>query len=91
MSDRMVKNTFKIDKFTGVVYMMVKTKDDWISWKLIPKVVCDTDSKNPNTINYQLFMGALAIRHTYLLNVNTGQAWILVEDKEGDLFFQTID
>ena len=91
MSDRAAKNTFKIDKFTGKVLALYQTTDDLLYWKLVPREASISDTQKPDSVNYQLYMGAVAMRHTYLVNINTGQTWILVINEDEELSFQAFD
>jgi hypothetical protein len=77
------KWTFRLDKYCGQVSQLVKTKDDDVAWESMPVVgliKCLSDSRP----RFQLFSSGLAARHTYLLNVETGQSWVLstVKDKK---------
>lgn len=82
-----VKWTFRLDKYCGQISQLVKTKDDDVAWESmivvgLPK--CPTDSR----VRFQLFSSGLAARHTYMLNLETGQSWVLstVKDKkQGDV------
>jgi len=82
------KGTFKIDKFTGNVYQLVKTSTGTISWDLIIKEKVKGEVIKQGKVNYQFFTSGLAMKFTFLLNVNSGQTWQLVEDKKGLLSFQ---
>ena len=37
-------------------------------------------------VNYQVFTSDLAVRMTYLINVNTGASWQLAADEEGNFW-----
>ena len=85
-------NTFKLDKYTGKVYAFVTTKSDWFTWQEIPKSVVTSDIIISEKINYQLFMGGILAKDCFLLNINTGVTWVLVEDKKsGNLFFEVFE
>ena len=75
-------NTFKLDKFTGKVYMFVSTKDDWYTWQEVYKGNVELDKVIPEKINYQIFMGGIAAKDCFLININTGVTWMLTEDKK---------
>lgn len=91
MSEIAVKLTFKIDKFSGEVYQLVELKNKALAWQLVTKQGSSLDIKKDMAINYQLFSSGIGIRHTYLINTNSGLTWQLVNDKEGSLFFQLIE
>ena len=73
--------TFKIDKYLGLVYMMfIDSTTNLAFWSLID-VYPGTGKEiiNPNKINYQLIISGIALRYIYLININTGNTWMLYE------------
>lgn len=92
MSDRTVKLLFKIDKFTGQVFYdkNIKFTDGGTIWLEAFRDESAFDIRKDNTINYQLYIGGLAARHVYLLNIHTGVLWQLVETEEKLFYFQRI-
>lgn len=75
------KGTFKLDSYTGNVYQLVLNANDNETWQLMKKDSSSTpDIKHYNSKNYLLFVSTLAMRFTYLMNVNTGATWQLTED-----------
>lgn len=90
MSDLVASNSFKIDKYTGNVYQLVKRNDDSLTWELLLRESSDNDRRFDNKINYQLYMSGMAVRFCYLLNTNTGITWQLVRLKDNTLFFELI-
>jgi hypothetical protein len=78
--------TFNIDKYTGNVFLLVKGESG-VTWQLIDSEEQLYDETIPNQVNYQLFTSGLGIRYTFLINVNTGITWELVEDKKLDVFW----
>jgi hypothetical protein len=91
MSEIAAKITFKIDKFTGEVFVLAQRKDKTSTWELIKKEENSKDFQKPDVINYQLFSSGLTLRHTYLLNTNTGLTWQLVTSENGSWAFQAIE
>ena len=84
------KGTFKLDSYTGDVYQLVTNTSNIESWQLLSKrrhSVPDTQIKNSKT--YVLFTSTLAIRFTYLMNVNTGATWQFVQDPQTEENFFT--
>jgi hypothetical protein len=79
-------NTFKLDKFTGKVYQFVSTNNDWFTWQQVYRSYAESDTAIPEKINYQIFMGGIAAKDCFLLNINTGITWILVEDKKTGIY-----
>ena len=83
-SELAAKITLKIDKYTGRVYQLVQgTKG--LSWPLIASEK-HPDDKILEKVNYQVFTSDLAVRMTYLINVNTGASWQLAADEEGNFW-----
>ena len=80
MSDVALRNSFKVDKFLGQVYLLVKKKDGGITWEKMIKDVAFNNPIFPDKINYQLYMSGISIKYTFLINVNSGVIWQLVED-----------
>jgi hypothetical protein len=83
---------YKIDKFTGDVYVLVQGKDNALSWQLIEKIEKEENSndvKIQDVINYQLFTGG-SRSYLYLLNTNTGLTWQLFR-KDGVSYFNLIE
>ena len=91
MSEIAVTLTFKIDKFTGEVYQLVELADKTTTWMPIEREKNSNDIQRQDVINYQLFSSGMGIRHTYLLNTNSGLTWQLVKGGNELLFFQTIE
>ena len=85
------RHTFKIDKYTGTVLQFVKTSEDVSTWQLVPKTPAKFDTVIPDQINYQVFLGGIAIRDCFLLNINTGATWILVKDSAENLSFENFE
>ena len=89
-SELTAKGTYMIDKYTGSVYQMVQG-DKGLFWQKIFAELHSNDKINEGKVNYQLFTSGLAIRMTYLINVNTGATWELAEDEEIGLFWGALE
>ena len=76
----MVKWTFRLDKYTGRVWQLVKTKDDDYAWESMP-VVGLPKSPIDFKVRYQIFASGIVVRSTFLLNVETGKTWVLTSFK----------
>lgn len=61
--------TYRIDKFTGEVWLVYGIKQ----YMTLVRDASDNDVQYENTINYQLY--AIAGDTAYLLNLNTGVVW----------------
>ena len=89
-SELAAKITLKIDKYTGRVYQLVQgTKG--LSWSLIASEKHPNDKVFENKVNYQIFTSGLAVRMTYLINVNTGASWQLAVDEEIGNFWKALE
>jgi hypothetical protein len=92
-SERGARNTFKIDKYTGQVFHIAEKSTHDLAWE--PILFMDPLSKGetmPDRVNFQLFISGLGSRHIYLLRVDTGKTWQLIEDsKSGILFWVKFD
>ncbi len=75
------KWTFKLDKMTGVVSQLVKTKDDDPAWEVVP-VVQLPQAPNTGVVRYQLFISGLASKFIFLINVDSGKTWQLQSFKD---------
>ncbi len=86
------KGTFKLDAYTGDVFQMVLNKNDESVWrKLNRNGHYSNDHVIENRINYSIFTSTIALRHTYLINVNTGATWQIFRDTDtGKSFFGAI-
>lgn len=87
-SDYGARYTLKIDKYSGKVFQLVSTDDGDLLWESI--LVLDNTKPDESTwdkVNFQLFTSGLGPRFTFLLNVNTGTTWQLMEDTESKVLF----
>ena len=94
-SELAAKYTFKIDKYNGTVYQLVKTKGNGLAWEIITNPEKEDYWELPEEerlkANYQLMLSGIEAKYTFLLNVNTGRGWQLTEDKKsGALFWSPI-
>lgn len=85
-SDIGVKFTFKIDKYSGNVYLLVQGVKN-LTWQLMDVEKQDNDVKKENQVNYQIFTSGLGVKYTFLMNVNTGITWQIVKDSESEELF----
>lgn len=81
-----VRNTFRLDRFTGQSAQLVLQADSSLDWQPIPKAPHPLpDTQLPGRANYQMFTSGLGARFTFLINVNTGATWQLQVDENGSL------
>ncbi len=79
-----VRVTFKLDTYTGRVWEIVRHPEtDTFVWQFIPHSGV-TKAVATNKVSYQLFTSGIAVRHTYLLNINSGVTWQHVNNKDGN-------
>ena len=79
--------TLLVDKYSGDVFELVKTKNDEFSWEKIFRIKSETDAVDGTHVNFQVFTSGLAAKYTYLLNIHTGQTWVLTNDKDKEILF----
>lgn len=80
MSDIALRNSFKVDKFLGDVYLLVRKADGSITWEKMIKNIALNNPIMPDQINYQLYMSGIGLKYTFLINIHSGVTWQLVED-----------
>ena len=73
--------TFRLDRFTGRVWELVKTKDDDSAWQET-RVLDRPQIQTPTRPRFQIFTSGLAARHTVLLDTDTGKSWMVVNGKQ---------
>lgn len=82
--------TFRLDKQNGQVFQLVKRRDGSVTWERMFKDVSPFDKDYNEGLNFQIFMGGIAAADCYLIDVNIGTTWVLVEEKDGSVFWQTM-
>lgn len=71
---------------------MVVTANGSETWQKLRRQFHNTpDTQIDNNNNYTLFLSLLAMRFTYLMKVNTGATWQLVQDPQSEENFFPID
>jgi hypothetical protein len=91
-SSLMVKYTFRVDKVSGDVRVLVTKSDGDFTWERVTRIPHKDDRlMRPDRINYQMFTSGLVARFTFLMNINTGATWFLTRDTEtGELFLDPL-
>lgn len=74
------KWTFRLDRYSGRIWQLVRTKDDQNAWQEmfvvdLPKI------QSPTRPRFQLFTSGLAARFTFLLDGDTGRTWVVTAGK----------
>ena len=78
------KWTFRLDRFTGQVAILVQNKEGNYIWQNNQMV--DVPDLHANTrARFQLFLSGLSAKFSFLLDADTGKTWTLVTltDKDG--------
>ena len=70
------KWTFRLDRYTGQVYQLVKMENDDVAWEAM-LVEGHYDIPEPNRPRFVIFSSGIAARHTFLMDSDTGQTWVL--------------
>jgi hypothetical protein len=70
------KWTFRLDRFSGRVWQLLKTPTDGNAWEEMP-VQGLTKITNPNKPRFLLFTSGIAARHTFLMDSLTGKTWVV--------------
>lgn len=87
-SELATKNTFRLDKYNGNVYVLVAAPDNKYRWEPMYKEVSHKVTEKDGCVNYQLFISGMTSKATYLINVHTGTTWVLSKDeKNGERFW----
>lgn len=87
-----VKFTVRLDKFLGNVHMLVEDDEGSLVWERVDRESYPKgEIMFPGRVNYQIFTSGLAIKSTFLININTGATWVLVENaKTSTQFWEAI-
>lgn len=73
--------TFRLDRFNGRVWQLVRTKDDENIWDEM--LVLDLPKfQSAARPRFQLFTSGLSARHTFLMDSDSGRTWIVVTGKD---------
>ena len=80
-SELAAKWTFKLDRFTGQIFQLVRTKQDVYSWEKM-NVIGFRSVAQATRPRFQLFTSGLAAKFTFLIDTDTGKTWQLATVKE---------
>lgn len=80
-SELAAKWTFRLDRFTGRVAQLVRTKDDDNVWEEM-QVIGLPQVRTQTRPHFQIFTSGLAARHTFLIDTDTGKTWVVVTGKK---------
>lgn len=79
-SELVAKWTFRLDRFTGRVYQLLKDSSRGATWGELEVVGLETIKANKP--RFSIFTSGLATRHTFLMDTLTGTTWILTTRME---------
>jgi hypothetical protein len=74
------KWTFRLDRYLGRVWQLVKTNVDDNAWEEMP-VMGLPKGQSAMRPHFQIFTSGLAARHTFLVDNDTGKTWVVVVGK----------
>lgn len=80
-SELAAKWTFKLDRFAGQIFQLVKTKEDVYSWEKMDVIGLPSVAQATRP-RFQLFTSGLAAKFTFLIDTDTGKTWQLATAKE---------
>jgi hypothetical protein len=69
------KWTFRLDRFAGRVCQLVETPDSDVAWEEMSVRDLPSIDLTQKHVRFQIFTSPLAARHTYLIDLDTGNAW----------------
>jgi len=81
-----VRAVLKLDKYTGEVFELarnktiVKNKDEEHAWQRTKRRPYADKDEAPDEVNYQIYASGENGIYTYLLNLGTGETWILAKE-----------
>ena len=79
-SELAAKWTFRLDRFTGHVAQLVRTPSDENTWEEMT-IVALPEIGSLSRPRFQIFTSGIAARHTFLIDTDTGQTWVIVTSK----------
>lgn len=81
---------FKLDKYTGDVFLYVNIDKSHHTWEEI-QIIGKPSTDDNDTISFQLFLGGIAAADCILLDIKSGDSYQLYEDTDTKrLFFSKI-
>jgi hypothetical protein len=90
-SSLVVRFTFRVDRYLGAVDQLVMTEDSALTWQpMVRHRHPNGEPRRASQVNYQLFLSGIAVRHTYLMNLNNGATWQLVMAADSELVWSPL-
>jgi hypothetical protein len=82
-SEIAAKWTFRLDRYTGHIAQLVNTKTNGTTWEDM-EVIELKPTLTPTRARFQIFTSGIAARHTFMMDTDTGESWVLVSGKRKD-------
>lgn len=84
-----VRWTFRLDRYCGAVWQLVSTERDGLVWEKMPVENASpcTQASRPH---FQIFLSSMAVRHSYMIDTDTGRTWQLASDKDNNHVWQVL-
>ena len=70
------KWTFRLDRHTGQVDQLVSSRFGGVAWQEMPAIGLPKTT-NVSEPRFVLFASGIAARHTFLIDTETGDSWVL--------------
>ena len=81
-SGLLARTTFRLDRYTGRVSQLVQTSTGDATWEQMEIQRLLLAAPTPTRAHFQIFTSGLAARHTYLIDTDSGQTWVLVTGRK---------
>ena len=90
-SEIAVKVTYRLDRYTGRVWRMFKDDGDGLLYWSELDVQYLPEIEHPTKPRFILFTSGIVVRHTFLMDTETGSTWQAYQDtNDGSYFFDRI-
>ena len=81
------KYTFRLDKYTGDIYQLVLKINGKTTWEKMEVIGLGFDTIKNGIINFQIFMGGIAVSDCFMINIHTGKTYQLYQDSDTNNLF----
>lgn len=82
-----IRDTFRLDRWTGATELLSGQEDNALSWRTIPVREPGPAGDRPR---YQLSISRVAAKGTYLVDTVSGRSWVLLGNEPAALVWQPI-
>ncbi len=72
--------TFRLDRYSGRIDQIASTVNNRTVWESM-EIEGLPIITNPTKPRFMIFTSGIAVRHTYLMDTDTGRTWVLVSGK----------